>query len=108
MKIKVDGVSITLTKRQVSQIERVKKERLAEMNSFKNALFKSGFKKINMNIHGQYEECYANDEKGWYAEIIDGNRVWMVGAFLQQSYGFPGGWTYDTVEELRTELIRHM
>lgn len=106
MNIKVDGVSITLTKEQIAKIERVKKERLAEMNSFKNTLLKSGFKKLS--IKDKYVECYQNDEKGWYAEIIDGTRVWMVGAFLQQSYGFPGGWTYDTVEELRTELIRHM
>ena len=106
MKIKVDGVSITLTKEQIAEIERVKKERLAEMNSFKNALLKSGFKKLS--IKDKYAECYQNDDKGWYAEIIEGARVWMVGAFLQQSYGFPGGWTYDTVEELRTELIRHM
>lgn len=106
MKVIVDGVSITLTKTQVNHINKVKAERLKNLKTFEDALKRFGFKRHRDTRDKGYncDHCYANDEKGWYAEIYDGDRVWMVGNELKASTSFPGGWMYWTIKELIDEL----
>lgn len=47
MKVSIEGVTIELTKTQISYIEKEKAKRLKECNSFQSVLKKFGLKKIN-------------------------------------------------------------
>ncbi|MBE8712510.1 hypothetical protein [Sphingobacterium hungaricum] len=103
MKIKVDGVTIELTK---EQIEETKRERFENLKSLEDVLFQFGFKKV-VPKENPNQTYYTNEEKGWHAEKVDYDGVWMVGGELQDDGSFPGGHVYWEKEELFEELIKH-
>lgn len=106
MKTKVDGVTITLTDEQVKYIQEAKAKRRKNRKPFGSVLLRFGFELDMIDKSGN--ACYLHQEKGWWAEIYDGNRVWMLGGGLRHDEAYPGGHMYHTPEELIEELEKQL
>lgn len=100
MKVKIEGVMITLTESQISAIEKYKKLKLRSFKSFVKVLRFFRFKQDK-----EANNCFSRP--GIHAEIIDydgWHEVWMVGEGVKNSKLFPGGWQYSEPKELGEEL----
>lgn len=106
MQTKVDGVTITLTDEQVKHIRETKAKRRKMLKSFGSVLLSFGFELDMIDRSGN--TCYLHPINGWWAEIYDDNRVWMVGKGLKCNKAFPGGYMYHTPEELIEELEKQL
>lgn len=108
MKTTIDGVSITLTDAQVKYIRTVKFNRRKGLKCFESVLLRFGFIRHQHAETSDYDRCYKNDYRGWWAELYDGNRVWVIGEGLRDSTSYPGGHMYHTPDELITELEKQL
>lgn len=100
---RVDGVTITLTKAQETQVLKVKKQRERATQSFIKVLKHFKFKKVD-----EFDDTYEKDPM--FAVIQNmGNydNVWLVGGNTKSSDHFPGGWIYESPQELAEELAKH-
>lgn len=111
MDITVKGVRIKLTEEQVKQIAIEEERRNKECKSFTSCLKYFGFKKVcTKGWLNPNQNCWNNEDKGWWAEIHDYGgfkEVWIVGKDLKEVSSFPGGYTYSSPEEIIEELIQH-
>lgn len=100
MKVKIEGVMITLTDNQILEIQRYRKRMERSARSFEKVLKFFKFKQDK-----EFTNTFSRE--GLYAEIIDrGNYhdVWMVGEGVKESHLFPGGWIYSEPHQLSEEL----
>ena len=100
----VDGVYIELTKEQSDLIDEHAQKRKRFRNSFTKMLRFFGFKKI------RGIDSYIHVTQNWFADIHDRgsyHTCWMVGEGLKCSKLFPGGWVYESPEEIETELLKY-
>lgn len=105
MKVYTQGISVTLTEQQEKEVQRVLRQRERCGNSFRRMLKHFGFKELS-----DQPNCFIHKTHNWYAEILDRvtwSDVWMTGAGLKDSGGFPGGYIYGTAREIEEEILRY-
>lgn len=104
MKVKIEGITIELTKEQRSLITHARNKRKHNRGSFEKVLLHFGFERLHTGTPG-----FAYVKNDWFAQIIDHtnfSEVWMTGKGLQTTGSFPGGYLYGEPADLEKELLR--
>ena len=93
-----------------AEILKRNKRLLGEANKFAVVLRKFGFKKLaDKNVYGEKMNAYTHDKNEWFADILEHDyfvTVWITGTGLKGTPGYPGGWNYGSVEEIKKEFER--
>lgn len=107
MKVRVQGVSIVLTKEQIEHIDKEKANQIRECKSFVRILKHFGFEKINTSSWPDPKDnLYSHPQHGWFADIQDYRTYkacFLTGKGLK-SNGFPGGYVYESPESMAKEI----